>query len=213
VIAEWEPEQHTDAALEVHSAKAQAWGWFGAVVIGVAMLLMAFAAGARWLDATRWDPLGEYPVQTVFTGPSLPAALPPVGSQSGSGLPTFRLDENISVFGTKCVKSAEDTGTMDGIVTVTGDMSWVSNSPSGTIIPVAKGGGERGPGCVASTFSNPIPDKVREHILRLAEEGVYTTDWHLTGTETPVRGTGDSEEPGVSRTWISTNFRVIVEAP
>lgn len=208
MIAEWEPDQHSES-FSAHSAKTHAWGWFGGVVIGVAMLLMSFAAGAQWLEAVRWDPLGEYQVQTVFKGSTLPSD-PPKG-QSNTNLPTFTLDDAVSVFGTKCVK--QDPGTPRGIVRVDGDLSWVMNAPVEVTVPAASGVGERGPGCVASTFSNPIPDEVRTHVLRMAEEGVYTTDWYLTGTETPVRGTGDSEETGVPRTWITTNFRIIVEAP
>lgn len=211
MTAEWEPTEHSGATVD---ARSQAWGWFGGVVIGVAILLVAFSAGAKWLEAARWDPLGDYPLQTVFSGDSLPQEIDPsttlAGSSTSTGPPTFYVDQEISVFGTKCVKRGEGLG----IVQVKGTLSWVSDNPVGRIIEVGRGGGPRGPGCVTSTFNNPIPEEVQEEIERLAEKGVTESDWHLTGTEVPLRTVDGVEEEGVSRTWISTTFRVRAsEAP
>lgn len=214
MIAEWEPEQHS-AAITSQAARSHAWGWFGGVVIGVAILLMAFSAGARWLEAARWDPLGDYPLQTVFSGDSLPQNVDPAttlaGSSSGTGPPSFYIDQEINIFGTKCVKTG-----VEGLSTVQvkGTLSWVSDNPVGRIIEVGSGGGTRGPGCITSTFNNPIPEVVLKEIERLAEKGITESDWHLTGTEVPVRTVDGVEEEGVSRTWISTTFRVIAsDAP
>jgi hypothetical protein len=253
VTAEWEP--HETSGHDLHHAAAvrsRAWGWVGAVVIGIAILMVAFAAGAQWLTASRWDPLGDYPLQTVFTGVNLPATPSPTslaGGSTGTGPPTFYIDQSISVFGTKCVKpgegiqpdevapttTASTTTTVPGASTtsltipptvphtpplvagtvqVKGTLSWVSDNPLGRIIEVRSGGGIRGPGCVSSTFRNPIPEEVQREILRLADEGIYQSDWHLTGTEVPVRTVDGVEERGEPRTWVSTTFRVLpVEAP
>ncbi len=242
MIAEWEPTEHSAGA--VADTRSQAWGWFGAVVIGVAILLMAFSAGAKWIESSRWDPLGDYPLQTVFSGVDLPQDVNPsttlAGSSTGTGPPVFYIDEEISVFGTKCVKrgegvkledlptttTTEPTTTAPGATTTTppepvlgtvqvrGTLSWVSDNPPGRIIAVGRGGGARGPGCVSSTFRNPIPEEVLVEIERLAAQGITQSDWHLTGTEVPVRTVDGVEEEGVSRTWTSTTFRVLsTEAP
>lgn len=210
MTAEWEPhEVDSQYRHEAAAARSRAWAWVGGIATGIAILMVAFAAGAQWLEASRWDPLGEYPLQTVFSGDTLPQSVnPPTGSVDPSdtvGLPTFYLDDEINVFGVKCVKPD------DGTVNVAGSLSWVSDQPPGRIIEVDRGGGPRGPGCVSRTYSNSIPDEVRVEIDRLTARGIFESDWHLSGTETPVK---DDGTVGVDRTWVSTTFRIIhTEAP
>ncbi len=253
MTVDWEPhEVASQHRHEAAAARSRVWAWIGGVIIGTAILMVAFAAGAQWLQASRWDPLGDYPLQTVFTGATLPSATAPTtitGGSTGTGPPTFYIDQSINSFGTKCVKPGEGvqpdevaatttvptTTTVPGATTtsltipptiphtpplvagtvqVKGTLSWVSDNPPGRIIEVRNGGGTRGPGCVSSTFRNPIPEVIQQEILRLAAEGVYQSDWHLTGTEFPIRTVDGVEERGEPRTWVSTTFRVLpIEAP
>lgn len=211
MTTEWEPHelasQHKHAAA---AARSRVWAIIGGVIVGIAILMVAFAAGAQWLNAARWDPLGEYPLQLVTAG--TPGATPPTHAPTssqpgatGTAIVTIYLDQNVTTVGVKCVNDDE------GVVTVTGVLSWVSDRPSGHIIEVGRGGGPRGPGCVSSTYTNPIPAEVRADIDKLVARGVGESEWHLTGTETPVKPDGTT---GLARTWVSTTFRVIhTEAP
>lgn len=171
-------------------------------IVVFAIAILAFGAGRWWLEVTKWDPLGDYPVQVVS---AVDQAVPVAEVAAAAGIPTFYLDQTIRSEGVKCVKVGE------GTVTVMGTLSWVSDEPRGQIIEVSNGGGRRGPSCINYSFENRIPDAVLEEIDRLTEAGIARSTWHLSGAETPVRPSG---ERGVQRTWITTSFVLIHrEAP
>lgn len=178
--------------------------YVAAVIIGVAILGVGSLGTVLWIRHNQWDPLGDYPLQTIVDPDPTPVTIPGY-SLTQSALPTIYLDEQIQSSGVKCVGDVAEGGP-DRTVTVTGVLSWVSDEPPGKIIEAGRGGGERGPHCVNYTFLNSIPPQVKAEIRRLGKLGIHESTWHLTGTETPVRADG---EKGVPRTWVTTSFRIV----
>jgi hypothetical protein len=188
----------------------------GLVAIAAAIFMVVSIGVYTLYENTRWDPLGDYPVQQVTPFPTkggvrideivAPDAAPsPTTVESNdnsmsSGV-QFYLDDDIHSNGIKCVKTGE------GIVQITGTLYWQSDEPPGRFIKIADGANDRGPGCQQYDFTNPIPEQVLAEIEKLSANGITESEWHLTGRETPVRN--DGEEEGVSRTWITTSFTVI----
>lgn len=176
------------------------------VVLLVAMILVGAIGLIAYQRATRWDPLGEYPVQVVYSvvdGERQPSTRSPIEGNASSSpaivMPTFYLGDKINSTGIKCTNTTDP-------VTVTGVLSWVSDMPPGQIIEVGRGGGPRGPGCITYEFSNPIPPAVREIITEMVADDILESEWHLTGTETPVSADGDK---GEQRVWTTTVFRIV----
>lgn len=176
------------------------------VILAVAMLLVGAIGVTAYERATRWDPLGDYPVQVAYAvvdGVRQPAVKSPVPGNGSSAaavvLPTFYLDDKINTTGIKCTNTTDE-------ITVTGALSWVSDVPPGRIIEVARGGGPRGPGCITYEFANPIPPQILDVLNDLAADGIMESEWHLTGTETPVKADGTE---GEQRVWTTTVFRIV----
>ncbi len=169
----------------------------GYVTILLAVILLTLFGYHEWQEFTKWDPLGDYPIQTVSSETKVLDT-----SQSISGAvntsPSFTVDDFVYITGIKCVVG-------DRPVNVRGELSWVSDHPPGIVTGTVRGGGQREPGCTERTFANPIPEDVKDEVQRLAEKGITTTTWHLTGTEIPYRENG---ETGVPRTWVSTSFEI-----
>lgn len=176
------------------------------VVLTIAMVVAALAIGATavtlYQQATKWDPLGVYEVQTVLDrlpGESAPAVL------LSSGF--------VHVTGQKC-NNSEDP------IIVTGTKSWLLIEPPGSLIPDAPAlpsksnqpvsTPKRLPGCTNKDYDNPIPAGVRERVIQLAREGRYSSVWAITGIETPEADNGDK---GVQRSWATTNFTIIYDGP
>ena len=177
-------------------------------IIAFAILLAGVIGALMYQTATRWDPLGDYPVQVAYAvvnGERQPPTRSPLIQQPNGStfasvvLPTFYLDDKIRTTGIKCTETTSE-------VLVSGVLTWVSDLPPGQIIEVARGGGPRGPGCITYEFANPIPPVVLETIEELSKDGLMESEWHLTGTETPVKPDGTTGEP---RTWTTTAFRVV----
>lgn len=177
------------------------------LIIVIAMILVSFFLGTQLYQLGRWDPLGEFPIQIVqepeINGEFLELETEALVSENFATTPAFYWDQEITNTGVKCVKEEE------GIVDIRGTLSWVSDEPPGRIIKVGEGSNTRGPGCQQYSFSNPIPDEVREQMEVLKSNGVHASVWHITGTETPFRRVGDETEEGDSRTWKTTTFTVI----
>lgn len=185
--------------------KKRRWMYYGAMTVIIVVALVIGATGtALWIQNSRWDPLGEYPLQTISDPDPTPVNIPGY-NLTQSSLPTIYLDEQVRSTGIKCVGDPSEKSP-DQIVTVKGILSWVSDEPPGKIIETGRGGGKRGPHCVNYTFLNSVPPEVKEEIMRLSKLGIHESTWHLTGTETPVREDGTE---GVPRTWVTTSFRIV----
>jgi hypothetical protein len=189
-----------------HSRNVKLMERAGLTAIILAAIMVVGFGLYNLYETSRWDPLGDYPVQVVTQLPSTGDVAPPTTAlvaapdNSTTSTVSFYKDQEINSSGIKCVENSE------GIIQIKGTLSWVSDKPGGKIIEVAKASSERGPGCQLYTFSNPIPDVIQEELDKLSEKGIESSDWHLTGTEIPIREDG---EEGVSRTWITTTFTII----
>ena len=160
-----------------------------ALLISLIALSTAIYATTRVLDPP-WNPLGEYPVQTVLNR-----------ADPASTSPALRLGDQVEVTGSKCNATADN-------VTIVGTTSWVSVEPPGTALDVGGGTAVRVPGCTTRTFKNPIPPVVAERVRDLHDRGVTRSIWFITGTETPTRDDGPD---GVKRVWVTENFTIIAE--
>jgi hypothetical protein len=192
----------------------------GLVAIGAAIFMVVSIGTYALYENSKWDPLGEYPVQKVTPFPTkggvriiepngsitLPPPPPPRTFESSDNSTSngvrFYLDDDINSNGIKCVKPEED------IIQIKGTLFWQSDLPPGRLIKIAEGAGPRGPGCQQYDFANPVPEQVLAEIEKLSAKGITESEWHLTGTETPIR---DDGEEGVSRTWITTTFTLVHE--
>ena len=187
----------------------------GLVAIGAAIFMVVSLGIYTLYQNSKWDPLGDYPIQQVTPFPTQGgvrvvspgdndiAAATTIESNdnsTSSGV-QFYLDDDINSNGIKCVKPEED------IVQIKGTLYWQSDQPPGRFIKIADGANDRGPGCQQYDFTNPIPEQVLAEVEKLSEAGITQSEWHLTGTEIPIRN--DGKEEGVSRTWITTSFTII----
>jgi len=165
--------------------------------------------GYRDLQPKAYDPLGNYPEQSVgvnpwTTPPTFVLPFTTFGIESYATLIVSTGLELLPVFGTKCTNS-------DTVVQVSGEQQWVLVEPKGTNIPGNKGQGTRQPGCQNIPFMNPIPGDVLLRIQQLAASGVTTSLWHLTGAETPISPTGDQFT--VTKYYHSTDFIIKYVVP
>ena len=159
----------------------------GIIIITVAMTLTLAGLASLVAGSLRWDPLGEYPLQVVMNNQEI---------LDGTSYPTIGLDDTLVVTGIKCAS---------GRVKVEGTVTWVTDEPPGSEIETGTNAGTRGPGCVNQTYRVSVPDEIVEQVKIFKSEGLETSIWHLTGTETPVKSDGTKGEP---RTWITTSFRI-----
>lgn len=160
----------------------------GIITITVAMTLLLALLGHTLLGLLKWDPLGEYPLQIVTNKQRV---------LDGVSYPTIDVSDTLIITGIKCA---------NGRIKVEGTVSWVTDEPPGSELQVGTNTGTRGPGCVNQTYRVSVPDEVVERIDTFASEGIDSSIWHLTGTETPVKPDGTEGEP---RTWITTSFRIV----
>lgn len=170
--------------------------YVGLATIVVAIVSTLSFAVFQWVEATRWDPLGDYPLQ-LASSPNTPGEVDVADPEQ---IPTIYMDQKITVTGVKCV--SDDAG----VVQVRDELWWVSDQPPAYLLFGGEGGGKRGPGCISATYRNPIPQNVRDAIDDMVAEGVTQSTWHLSGTEVPVKTNGDK---GVERTWNSTSFVIL----
>lgn len=188
------------AAAHTAKAPARAWGrlthqWVHGnryrLLRHILLVAVAMVVGAALFSfATapdRFDPLGDYPVQTVKS------RVPGVEG------PAVFAGDDLVVVGVKCNNS-------DRPVLVEGESRWQSINPRGRY--VANPGGSRTlpPGCTQTRYVNDIPRSIEERVQRTGR----AETWSITGTETPVRADGFR---GESRVWVTANFRVVAVYP
>lgn len=158
--------------------------WATVVACGSVVLLVAVLV-AHLLEPPPFDPLGDFPVQSVEN------------RVTGVGGPAVLLGDDVRVRSTKCA---------DTEVTVRGEWRWVSAEPRGTSVPAGSTPAFTRPaGCVTTEYANPMPDAVVERSLELLGDGV-TPSWYITGTETPLDEDGGE---GVQQVWQTENFVVV----
>lgn len=160
--------------------------------VSVVLLALSFSIlGAAIVVSVRgphdWNPLGEYPDQAV------------VSRVDGFDGPAAHIDGVVVVVGTKCVRST---------VRVRGSSFWQSTTPPGILVSAGAGVTTRPKGCTTQTFANPIPSAVRAAAAR-PDDPVLR--WVITGTETPVRDTNDSDRSreGTPRAWTTQEFEIV----
>lgn len=159
-------------------------------IVGMSLALFGGVAISGWILGTgpgEYDPLGEYPVQTVSN------RLPEVSG------PAARVGEPLNVTGIKC----NDT---DAPVDVQGVFRWALIQPAGLQVIAGEGTGERIPGCDEGTFENEWPpefeQRVRRTLARTGEPVVIA----LRGVETPIAV--DDRVP-VPREWQTENVTIL----
>ena len=167
--------------------RRRALGRFGIIIITVAITLLLVLILQSFFYIFKWDPLGEYPLQVVMNKQEI---------LNGTSYPTIGIDDTLLVTGIKCAT---------GRIKVEGTVTWVSDEPPGSEIETGTNTGTRGPGCVNQTYRVSVPDEIVEQVKIFKSEGIKSSIWHLTGTETPVKSDGSKGEP---RTWITTSFRI-----
>lgn len=131
----------------------------------------------------------EYPEQRVLN------------HVTGTNGPSLTITDTLKVRATKCVKGTQS-------VEVSGNLTWVSQDPPGSVVDAGHGSVVRAPGCTTKIFDNPLPaDVVRrtEEILKSTHAEFVT--WRLTGTETPVDPTLQA------KTWQTEAFDLYVTPP
>lgn len=156
-------------------------------LLGTALLTLAVAVAVSLRSPHAWDPLGEYPDQTV------------VSRVDGIDGPAARLTDGVTVVGTKCANTA---------IRVRGSVFWQSTTPPGILVAAGSGVATRQKGCVTETFLNPIPGAVRAAVNRPTDP---VRRWVITGTETPVRDAGDNgrSREGIPRAWTTAEFEIV----
>ena len=167
--------------------RRKAIGRFGIIIITIAITLLLAGLTQSLLRVFKWNPLGEYPLQVVMNNQEI---------VDGISYPTISLDDTLVVTGIKCAS---------GRVKVQGTVTWVTDEPPGSEVETGTNTGTRGPGCVNQTYRVSVPDEILEQVKIFESEGIKSSIWHLTGTETPVKADGSE---GESRTWITTSFRI-----
>ena len=160
---------------------------FGIIIITIAITLMMAGLLHLFLSFLKWDPLGEYPLQVVTNEQRI---------LDGVSYPTIELNDTLIVNGIKCA---------EGRVKIEGTVNWVTDEPPGSEINTGSNTGIRGPGCVNQTYRVSVPNEIVEQVKIFESEGIKSSIWHLTGTETPIKPDGTE---GESQTWITTSFRI-----
>lgn len=177
-LADTEPPQRSWWAR--HSTNVATALVTATLVAGIAVL-----AWAIFLRPDIWDPLGEYPPQTISTADTDPL----------DGLPVAYLDEPsvITSEGTKCNDSDEP-------VDVAAQSAWTSIEPRGYSVPNSTGNTTRQPGCIPELYSNEINPELKAKTLEILELEPHRDRvvWSLGGQEQPTRPDGTT---GARRTW------------
>ena len=158
-------------------------------LLALGLLLGALGYAVVFQDAP-WDPLSEYPEQSVIADDTY---LWEDASAAGGTIevPAVPLGP-VTVIGTKCA---------DENVTISGDVAWLPTEPPGTPLGQAHGSLTRGPGCLTRTFVNEPPDDVLAWAQKQLDAGI-TPVLRIAGTDTPTRN-GTSGEP---RAWSTEPF-------
>lgn len=162
------------------------------------LVIIAAAAGYsvnHALEPAPWDPLGQYPVQSIRN------------TVEGIDGPAVRLGDPIKVEGTKC--NATTTS-----ILVAGELRWQSQSPGGIIGGQTDGIAERIPGCETRVFADTPPTAVINQMRAAILENGGPVVWSLNGAETPVAvinngGETHPHDHGVTRQWTTENFTVV----
>lgn len=177
-------DAHTEARAIGRTARNTA---VALVAVALALVILAAAVVFYALRPDRqFAPLGPYPVQHI----ELPVK---------DGLPTLRMSDDpliVPVSGRKCVAG-------DGI-SVTGETSWQSVNPPGTVIRTGTGARETVDGCQTFEFVNVVPRTVRFAMESQLRAGIQRPEWRITGVETPTR---DGVQ-GSTLAWITETFAV-----
>ena len=157
----------------------------------LALGLLMGALGYKFLyDTDAWDPLSEYPEQTVVADDTY--LWEDASAADGTiEVPAVPLGP-VTVIGTKCA---------DENVTISGDVAWLPTEPPGTPLGQAHGSITRGPGCLTRTFVNEPPDDVIAWAQKQLDAGI-TPVMRIAGTDTPTRN-GTAGEP---RGWSTEPF-------
>lgn len=178
-------DAHTEARAIGKTARRTA---IAVAVLTLAMLTLAAAIvfAALRSDADIFAPLGPYPVQHV-------------GLPVEDGLPTLHVSDDplvVPVSGRKCVDGSG--------ISVTGEVSWQSVNPPGTVIRTGTGARETRDGCQTFQYVNVVPRTVRFAMETQLRAGIQRPEWRITGVETPTR---DGVE-GSTLSWITETFAV-----
>lgn len=129
-----------------------------------------------------YNPLGDYPTQTITSPQPIPLAVGQVG-----------------VDAIKCNNTQHE-------VPVYGKTIWVLVTNPAVSALGAEGQGTRMPGCVHPHFDNPFPLAVIAEANRQAAQGTHITTWVIRGIETPVAPRG---ERSVAKAYRTDNFRIL----
>jgi len=171
----------TEAAQVKRRARTGVW------ILGVLSVSLLVLAAAVVFAAVRqeevWDPLGEFPPQTVTS------------RVAGVEGPAAHLDGTVDVEAVKC---GPETG---GPVTVRTTLVWRSIDPPGASWPRGESITEREPGCTSLAFHNTIPPPVVELVEAQIRAGFDQPVW-----ETPV---DDSGREGALRRWVTERFVLV----
>lgn len=128
------------------------------VLMSVSLLALAVSAIA-YQRRHAWEPLGDYPVQTVLS--RVDGVEGPAVAEGGT----------LEVRATKC--TAPDIREQVGVA---GFYVWQRIEPTRLQVEGGEGTGFRQPGCDTRVFSNPLPREIGPGL------------WHLAGQETAERG-------------------------
>lgn len=172
-------------------------------VFAILLVISWIAVGWHYISQQRWDPLGEFPIQTV-TNTVEGRETSSMAGASVRSTPTLFWDEEVLVTGIKCVKEGE--GDENGQVDITSTLYWSAIEPPGSLYEVGHGANKRGPGCIASDYANPIPNQVMDRLKELKRRGVEESVWIIHGEEIPVKEDGTK---GKERDWRTVNFTII----
>lgn len=175
----------TTAAPISRRARVSFW-----IAVVLAVSLFALAGSVVWAELrtpVKWDPLGEYPVQTILS------RVPGVAG------PAAQIDGPVDVLATKCNNT-------DHAVSVTTELAWKSVDPAGTAWSRGTSLDQREPGCQSLRFDNVIPPEVRALMQAQLDHGIEEPVWQIVGSETPVR---DDGAEGVERRWSTQNFVIV----
>jgi hypothetical protein len=189
--------ENADATVVVKEAPR--WSRRERWALAISMLGVGRALGLSaflWLgpeEQPPFDPLGEYPIQTVSN------------RVEGFGGPALLPDETLTTQGTKCNDADEG-------VTVIASLQFTRQRPLGKIIPIFRNViAVRTPGCETfAKFERPLAEFIQNEAAARAERGLEPAVWAITGEEVPRDNTGRLGKPRQIR---SENFTVLPAPP
>jgi hypothetical protein len=152
--------------------------WYLAVLSVAVGVMLYFILGNR----RPTNPL-SFPVQIVINH-----------SVKGVSYPSVILGDDVIVRSVKCNSSKKT-------LLVHGDKHWISITPAGTVLDNEVGVSTREPGCVSTTYINPMPLSVQQRNKALFAQGLKFVEWQIIGSEAP----DDGSPP---RSWRTETFRV-----